>query len=144
MQVADCALYWLGAFLVLGWSQHLADVPGGFSELILRWFDFYERVQPLLDLLFLPTYVARIPFTEQSLLMYAQAAEGLHQRLVDRFAQHSLEPSDHEILMTELKSGISAAESSKWARDRLARNDRSFKQRLLDLIEYAGRRLARS
>ncbi len=116
----------------------LADAPGGLSELVTRWFDFYQRVHPLLDLLFLPRYVERIPFTEQTLLIYAQAAEGLHQRLHDRFDQTSLALEDHELLMAELKSGVSDQRLMKWAQDRLHRNDRSFKQRLMDLIEYGG------
>lgn len=116
----------------------LPEAPAGFEDLIPRWFDFYGRVEPLLDLLLLQKYISRVPFVEQRLLMNAQAAEGLHQRLPDRFGQHSLEPEDHSLLIDELETCVSDDRLRRWARDRLRRNDPSFRQRLLDLIEHAG------
>lgn len=120
----------------------LEDAPNGFGSLIARWFELASLVgMPLLDLCLLPKYVPRLPFVEQRFLIYAQAAEGLHQRFAHRFDQRSLDPSLHDSLIATVRDRVNDEQLVRWAEARLA-NRRSFRERLLDLVEFAGESVA--
>lgn len=110
------------------------------SDLLGRWFKVWEGNKEVLTLLHAPHF-APFMYSENSYGLAFQSAEALHRTA--GFDQRDLNPGDHgerlALIQTAMEAADVPAEHRQYAMDVLKnRNDRSLRQKILDLAGRAG------
>jgi hypothetical protein len=114
----------------------LRDVA--FSEVLPAWLALNERVEPVPGMLFGIRYISR-SYTENRLITAVAAAEALHRRLLPD--ETYIGADDFKAMWTAIRDVV-PNEHRSFVKSRM-RNEPSFRERLLQLVELLGAELVR-
>ena len=112
----------------------LRDIP--FSEVLPAWLALNERVEPVPGMLFGIRYISR-SYTENRLITAVAAAEALHRRLLPD--KTYIAADDFSTLWSAIRDAV-PEEHRSFLKSRI-RNEPSFRERLLQLVELLGAEL---
>jgi ApeA N-terminal domain 1/Apea-like HEPN len=114
----------------------LRDVA--FSELLPAWLALNERIGPVPGMLFGIRYISR-SYTDNRLITAVAAAEALHRRLLPD--EKYVDADDFQALRSAIHNAV-PEEHHSFLNSRI-RNEPSFKERLLQLVELLSAELVR-
>jgi len=109
----------------------LADIDSEFSLILQKWFNSFEELKSIFNLIFSTEYKPDM-YLESKFLNIAQAAESYHRR---RCKNEVLPKPEHDARIEAILSNT-PEEHKKWLREKLHfSNEPTLQDRLIDLLD---------